>query len=493
MSLSRGHAAEGSSLRAVGGLDWRAVLVREAPVLAVLAVYAFVVAATAPAQVVADTWLSLVSGREVVEHGLPHQVALTIYAHGREWVDQQWGAQLALYGLYAAGGLKLVLLVNWLFVVAAFASALAAARLLGASPRSVALVAPLAMISALWALQARAQSFAFLLFVWVLYLLAADSRRPTPRVLIVLPLLVLWGNIHGSVTLGALLCLLAGVVSLASSERRRLKPVRTRAMLLVLSPVLLLVSPYAPGLPGYYRHLLINPTFSHLVNEWRPSSPSHVTAPFYVLAFATTWFVARAVVRFTAFQVLALAVTLAAGIEAIRSISWFALSALVLLPIALDGGRWRIGLPQRIRASLAAAALILVLASGAFAAARTTSSLTTKWPRGAVDAVHAAAARQEARVFADDRLADWLLFELPDLRGRVAYDISFELLTDPQLERLAAFDDRRGDDWRRAARGYRVLAISTEHRPELWSALRADRGNRVVYEHAGVGVLVRSQ
>ena len=87
-------------------------LLREAPVLAVLALYAVVVAATAPAQVVPDTWLSLVSGREVVDHGLPHHVVLTVYGHGRQWVDQQWGAQLMLYGLYSAGGLKLLLLVN---------------------------------------------------------------------------------------------------------------------------------------------------------------------------------------------------------------------------------------------------------------------------------------------------------------------------------------------------------------------------------------------
>src|SRR5436190_5822867 len=477
MTLSRSHAAEGSRRSAVRSLSVPQALLREAPVLAVLALYAVVVAATAPAQVVPDTWLSLVSGREIVDHGLPHHVVLTVYGHGRQWVDQQWGAQLMLYGLYSAGGLKLLLLVNWLLVVGAFASALAAARLLGASPRSVALVAPLAMISALWALQARAQSFAFVLFVWILYLLAADSRRPTPRVLIVLPLLVLWANIHGSVTLGALLCLLAGVVSLASREPRRSGAVRTRAVLLVLSPALLLASPYAAGLPGYYRHLLINPTFSHLVNEWRPSSPSLATVPFYVLAFATTWFVSRAVDRLTAFEVIALAVTLVAAIDAIRSISWFALTALVLLPTALEAGRWTIELPRRIRAPLVAASLAVVLASAAFAVARPSAPLTADWPRGAVDTVRAAARSPGTRVFGDDRLADWLLFEIPALRGRVAYNVAFELYTDRDLERLAAFDDRRGDHWRRAAAGYRVLAISTAHRRKLWWALKSDPGS----------------
>ena len=56
--------------------------------------------------------MALLSGRVVAQHGLPSHDTLTVWAHGRTWVDQQWLAQLALYGLERLGGLPLVLLVH---------------------------------------------------------------------------------------------------------------------------------------------------------------------------------------------------------------------------------------------------------------------------------------------------------------------------------------------------------------------------------------------
>ena len=75
----------------------------------------------------------------------------------------------------AASGSALLAHVGLLVV--AFASALAAARSLGASTRSVCLVGLLCMFAAPWGLQLRAQTFAIPLFVWLL--LAARSGQPS--------------------------------------------------------------------------------------------------------------------------------------------------------------------------------------------------------------------------------------------------------------------------------------------------------------------------
>src|SRR6266571_5792002 len=40
-------------------------------------------------QVTADSWLNVLGGREIVQHGLPHHDQLAIVSHGRPWVDQQ--------------------------------------------------------------------------------------------------------------------------------------------------------------------------------------------------------------------------------------------------------------------------------------------------------------------------------------------------------------------------------------------------------------------
>ena len=114
-------------------MDWVA---RNSLLLVMLGVLAAILLSVAGDLLVADSWMTLVSGREIVEHGLPSQEALTELAAGREWIDQQWLAQLAFYGAWALGGLKLALILDVVLVVAAFASAVWFARARGASARS---------------------------------------------------------------------------------------------------------------------------------------------------------------------------------------------------------------------------------------------------------------------------------------------------------------------------------------------------------------------
>jgi hypothetical protein len=51
----------------------------------------------------------------------------------------------------------------------------------------------------------------------------------------------------------------------------------------------------------------------------------------------------------------------------------------------------------------------------------------------------------------DDLHADWLLWERPELAGRVAYDVRFELLTRAQLARVVALERGGRPGFRREA------------------------------------------
>src|SRR6478672_4108823 len=55
-------------------------------------------------QTTADSYLDLVGGRLIVAHGLPHVDTLTLVGHGRTWVDQQWLAQVLIYGIWRVAG-----------------------------------------------------------------------------------------------------------------------------------------------------------------------------------------------------------------------------------------------------------------------------------------------------------------------------------------------------------------------------------------------------
>src|SRR5882724_10405602 len=76
--------------------------------LGLVASIAAVVTARLSIGISQDTWSSLLAGRIVAHSGLPHHDTLTYWSLGKSWIDQQWLAHLASYGLYEAGGLVLL-------------------------------------------------------------------------------------------------------------------------------------------------------------------------------------------------------------------------------------------------------------------------------------------------------------------------------------------------------------------------------------------------
>lgn len=440
-----------------------------------------------PNLLVADSWLTLVDGREIVRHGLPSHDAMTVLSHGVRWVDQQWLAQLVYYGTWAVGGVRLAVILNVVLVAAAFASAAAAARLLGASARSVLYVTALGLFVAPWSWQVRAQTLVLPLYVWTIFLLVRDVRRPTRRTFLVFPLLAVWANLHGSAVLAAALVALAGASTVA---RNRRLSARAAAFLLLPWPCVL-ASPYALHLPGYYKLMLLDAPFARFVTEWQPARPSSLTAVFYLLAAATVVLAVRQRRRFTSFELSVLAFTLAEAFHAVRGIVWFALAAQVLLPTAVDGALRpsRASSHPLLNRTLAAAGLLASVVALGVAAARSQAWFEQSWPPAAARAV--ATEPASARVFAADRYADWLLWRVPSLRGRIAYDVRFELLDRARLRSLVDYVHVRGPSWKRAAAGYRLVALDLHDRRPTVASFRAERGARVLYLDKGTIAIVR--
>ena len=273
------------------------------------------------------------AGREIFENGLPSREEITVYGLGATWTDQQWLAQLFMYGVYSLGGHALLSIATAVFVVSAFAIAIVAARSLGAGPRAIWVMFLPVLGAAPWGWSIRAQMLALPLFTGLLWLLASEARKPSRRIWLALPLLVLWANIHGSVALGALLVMLLCVYELVRSRGRSwLRSVP----LLVLAPLAVLVTPYGPiETARYYHLLLVDPPFAGRVTEWSWADPAVNTIFFYglaVIALVVVWLGRR---RLTVFDIAVLALTFAGGVNAIRGIVWFALACMVFVPVAI--------------------------------------------------------------------------------------------------------------------------------------------------------------
>jgi hypothetical protein len=462
--------------------------------LMLLAFYGALLAALAPLLLVQDSWLTFVSGREVANHGIPHRETLTVLAQGVRWVDQQWLAQLIFYELVRIGGLRLAVLLHVLLLVGAFALALAAARWRGATVTAVFWVGLLCAFLAPWGWQLRAQSFAYPLYVGILWLLIADSRAASRRVFFALPLLVLWANLHGSVVLGAALVSLRGVTILWERCRGRISPHwTTRGLLLCAAPVTTLISPYGDQLVGYYRHMLGSPLLSKFVQEWGPTTPQRAWL-FYALALGALWLLGRVGSALTLFERLALLASIGGAFVAIRHVVWFELSGAILLPVLVTV--WR-GSPHESKAPgrltrwigrLSAAALVVTVVA--------LLAPPTRWyegnvPASAQGAIARATASPTTKVLASETLADWLLWTEPSLRGRVAYDVRFEILTRRQLEELVAYHHREGANWSLPTKGYGVLILDRRRDGAIAAALRRRRAMRVDYVNQRVIVLSR--
>jgi hypothetical protein len=435
-----------------------------------------------PELLVADSWMTLVAGREIVAHGLPSAEALTTLAFGRSWTDQQWLAQLTFYGTERLGGLRLALLLDVLLVVAAFGLAMTFARARGGSARSTLFASTAAMLMAPWGWQLRAQSFALPLFVGVLGLVSLDPAFRRRRTWLAFPLLVVWANLHGSVIVGAAIVTIAGLTALARALAGRRNVAGWRMTSLIVLPwACVLCSPYALDLPAYYRLLLIDSPVSKVIREWQAPTPSGWMLFFFATAVATVAIVVWQRRRLAVADICVLALTLVGSLRSTRGIVWFALAAAVLLPVAMDGafggdrGTVRRRLGVMLSVGFGGVALVALVAT----VTRPASWFVQSWPSQALPRIAAATRDAGGRAaFPSDKHADWLLWSAPELRGRVAYDVRFELLTDAEIRAIVRYKSL-GSGWNQAFDGYRVVLVDRLDTPRHSRALAALGAQRV--------------
>lgn len=481
-----GSAPSRSAVRAL-----RRIAEEEIVLVVLLCVFAAVfILAFAPTLFVSDSWMTLASGREIVDHGLPHHETLTVLGLGRTWTDQQWGAQLLFYGAHALAGLPLVVLLNGLVVVGAFAVAAVGSRRLGAGPVAVVLVFFPVILAAPWAWTIRAQVIALPLYAGLLWLLSSQSRSPSRSVYLAFPLLVLWANLHGSVALGAMLTMLLGAVEIV---RRRSVGWRQIA-LLAAPPLLVLATPYGPiEMARYYHLLLMDPPFkTNEITEWSRSVPALNTLFFYVLAALALLILIRGRRRLSTFDLVTLGLTFVGAVDAIRGIPWFAMACQVLLPVAIGGEvEARSSRVRAVNRVVAAGVAGLVVVAVAATLTRDRGWFVKDWPVRAVSVVRAESADDNVKVFATSQEADWLLWQVPGLRGRVAFDVRFEIYSPETFQRIVSFRGERGRDWKSLADGYRMLALETGEKPSPVRSFLREPGARLVYRDNRVTVVQR--
>jgi hypothetical protein len=448
--------------------------------------------ALAPLRINGDTWFGLVAGRDIVQHGLPHSDRLMALTAGRPWQDQQWLSHVASYGLYRLGGLPLLSLVDIACVVAALCIAIQASRSFGGTPTWITAVAgPLIMIQV--PSEARAQSFVLPMFAALMWLLARDARTPDRRILLLVPLLALWANLHGSILIACMLVLLRCAVGAGSALRRRTP--RALGRHLAVSTIALVApfaSPYGPDLLRYYRSTLTNGAFRDFASEWAGTTFRSWFGPaFFLVVAAVIIAIVRPEFRLGAFDTVCLLLLALLGLDTLRNVVWLPYAAVVLLPAGL--ARWSPEAARsRLRPFLAVLAIGCAIGVGLLASRLSSPALEEPWPHAEGAAIARTAGHDPAlRIVTDEAGADWLIWHYPALRGRIAFDVRFELLGERGLTDVVNFKDVSGLDWDRRFTGYRLALFDRATNPHLVRALLAERGRRVLAKGDGVYAILR--
>ena len=451
---------------------------RQTAVVAVCcAVAAFTgVALTTSRLLTPDAFLDLYAGRWIAAHGLPRHDPFTVEGHGRAWIDQQWLAHLVYYRVWQLGGYALVGALSALLVATAVGvAAWLIMRRTGSPGITLAVLIP-AYLLMLTHTQIWAESFAIPLFALLVALIYDDERQPDTRtrVLLAIPLLAVWANLHGTVLMGAAIAAAYGVWGLITGR------CRWRCLaLVVLSPLAALATPYGPDIGGYYRSVLGNGVIRQNVKIWGPWSPDsffsiHFAATALLAATAVAWAVRRGHRPDLVAAGLAL-ITLIAGVYAIRYQLWFAIPAAILAADALaftSGSARTLFGPTTRRV----AGAVPLLAAGVSALVLATTSDAT-FERTVPTETVAATSRIMAGApcslaMADYAVAPALLWQHPELADRIGFDTRFEIYAQRRLAGWFRFNDG-APGWDAATSGYDLLAISSSRHPELAARIRA--------------------
>jgi hypothetical protein len=318
---------------------------RAAPWAVAVGLVTFAAVALTTARVLlSDTYITLYAGRWISAHGIPHTDPFTVAAHGRPWVDQQWLAHVLFYQAWSIGGLAAVGALSAVAIAASFGMLAGLMVRLGVTPARAVVWSTVAFFVCATNTVTRAQSFAYPLFVLLLWLVLRCDRRAgfDRRALVGLPLLAVWANVHGSALMAAALysawCVYRGV---RSGHDRALRAAAAYLAVAAAATAMVFVTPYAPSdIVSYYRSVLSNHVIARYIIEWFPATFGGVSLEFVGMLLIATLVLGVGIGRRALPPAPLIAATVlfaAAGVHAVRYQVWFAFPAALFVAMVLEG------------------------------------------------------------------------------------------------------------------------------------------------------------
>lgn len=302
----------------------------------------------------ADALWLISLGREVADLHLPGSIPWAT-APTSGWHDVPALGQLVFYAAdQALGGYRGLLVAQALAAVIGF-GALARGLVREAPVGAVVAVSAVVLAGSLSAVVVVNDSlYSLALFPVLLALIEAESRRPGRRLWLSVPLIALWGNLHGEVLTGwaLLACYLL-------FDRARREPwiaagvIGAATLALFLDPVLI-------STPDYYRGVFASAPARRATGLWEPLHLGGIDLLAIGAAIVLLGLAVVAFRRVRLWEAVALVGLALASIEVARSATWFLFVAAYPAARALHFGV-RVRAVRTAALVFAAAALVLLV------------------------------------------------------------------------------------------------------------------------------------
>lgn len=349
---------------------------------------------------------------------------------GRPWLNQQWAGEIVLGGLFRAVGWRGLVFVRALLASVAAGAVFARTRSKGADP-FVAGCVVLVGLEVAFLLPGtgalRTQLLAVPLFLVTLWVIGTRDKDPR-RLAWLVPVQVVWANMHGSFVL---LTALVGIAFVADVVGRHRREASWSGAVLLASLVAPLVSPLGFGTYRYLGDLLSSPVVREVIDEWQPLWRRSPAGPVF-LAVAIVAIVV--VVRYgtrrpTLEEGLQLLLFTGLAVWSGRNLLWWALGTPPIIGGLLAGWHPERGGTRRTATLVAAGlAMLLLIGTVRVTTVEPAEALLSEAPTQALTDAVAAATQDGARVF-DGSWGSWFEFQLPTVPMFI--DARAELFPDP--------------------------------------------------------------
>jgi len=284
-----------------------------------------------------DLWFHLATGRYILLNGsVPHVDTFSCTNPGQPYIAHGWLSDILLYLIYSRIGPNLLIFLFALFTTIAFWF------LFNRSDDHI-FVRGLALLLGVWTvlpnIGVRPRVFTLLIFAAYFVILTEYLRQARPRYLFwLVPLMVLWVNLHGGFLLGLTMIALAIVGTFLDSRFAQESPdetlsrIRPLALTLIVCALAALLNPYGVKIYSYIFGVLSAPEYQEVVLDWLPPDfHQSEQLPLIILILVTVSVMALSPKRVRPSELLFFLATLYMTLKMQRNAMIFAIVASSLL------------------------------------------------------------------------------------------------------------------------------------------------------------------